>query len=203
MRTKTKALVLSGTIALSLFAYNVAGVTTPNSPPAKTEPIVATEAYIDQAALITALTETPELVGLTGQVAKTVGYTDAKWYGDKEYEMTVTGEFKLGIDTEDLDISVNGNTITVRLPQPELLTADFPFDTSVITKDVGLLRNDLDEAELQAMYGKARAGAINEIKADDGAFERAEDVIERTIERVIVMVTTDSGINVKFEEVAE
>ena len=205
MRHKTKLLALSGVTAASLFAYVGGGYHESNAP--KTEsltPVTATDAhYIDRDALITALTETPELVGLTGTATKTIGYSDAKWYGDKAYELIVKGTFKIGIDTEDLEVTTSGNVVTVRFPQPQLLATDFPFDIADIRKDVGLLRDDLTEAELQALYGEARTGAIEDIKRNRQAFEQAEDSVERSITSIIGMVTTDKGITVKFEEVTE
>jgi len=205
MRHKTKLIALSGITAVSLFAYVGGGYHESNAP--KTEsltPAIAESAhYIDHAALITALTETEELVGLTGTAAKTVGYNDAKWYGDKAYELTVKGTFKIGVATDDLDVSINGNTITVRFPQPKLLTTDFPFDIADIRKDVGLLRDDLTEAELQALYGEARTGAIEDIKRNRQAFEQAGSSVERSITKIIGMVTDGNTIKVKFEEVTE
>lgn len=208
MRHKTKLIALSGITAVSLFAY-VGGGYHESTPPTQTlKPVTATDAhYIDRDALITALTDTPELVGLTGTAEKTIGYSDAKWFGDKAYELTVKGTFKIGVATEDLEVTTAGNVVTIRFPQPKLLTTDFPFDIADIRKDVGVFRDDLTETELQALYGKAREGAVDDIKRNRQAFEQAEDSVERSIERIIGMVTdySEAGntITVKFEEVTE
>lgn len=202
MRTKTKALAIAGAIALSLFAYTHEAPT--HSTPTLTPVIEASPHYIDQAAIITALTESSELVGLTGTVEKTVGYSDSKWYGDKEYEMTARGTFKLGINTEDIEIATDAKEyrITVRFPLPKLIALDMPFDIADIRKDVGILRDDITEAELQALYGKAREGAVASIMADEEAFRQAEASVRRSIEELIGMVTDRSGaadIEIIFE----
>ena len=201
MRHKTKLIALSGITAVSLFAYVGGGYHESSPPPQTLKPVTATDAhYIDRDALITALTDTSELVGLTGTATKTVAYEDSKWFGDKAYEITVKGTFKIGVETEDLEVTTAGNVITVRFPQPKLLTTDFPFDIADIHKDVAWTRSDLTEAELQALYGEARTGAIDDIKRNRQAFERAEDSVERSIGRIIGMVTEGNTISVKFEE---
>ena len=204
MRHKTKLLALSAITAVSLYAY-VGGGYHESSPPTQTlKPVTATDAhYIDRDALITALTDTPELVGLTGTATKTVVYEDSKWFGDKAYELTVKGTFKIGVETEDIEVTTAGNVVTIRFPQPQLLATDFPFDIADIRKDVGLLRDNLNEAELQALYGEARTGAIDDIKRNRQGFEQAEGSVERSITKIIGMVTEGSTIKVKFEEVTE
>lgn len=160
------------------------------------EPIAIT---VDRAAVINALSTRSQIVGLTGKVAKTVTLNDSAWYGDKTYELAATGTFKLGVQTDDIIVSVKGNTVTVRFPQPKVISVDMPFDKAALKKDVGLLRKDLTEAELQAMYGKARESAVADIKRDRQAFDKAEDSIETTIEKLMAPI---SGVEVvKFEEV--
>jgi hypothetical protein len=65
-----------------------------------------------------------------------------------------------------------------------------------VTKDVGMFRSDLSEGELQAMYGKARTGATEDIKRNRQAFDKAEASVERTIEALIKPV--DGVKDVKF-----
>jgi hypothetical protein len=159
---------------------------------------VSTPHYVDKQAVINALSTRAQLVGLTGHVAKTIEYKDGKWYGDKTYKLAATGTFKLGVSTADISVSTHGNTVTVKFPQPKIISVDMPFDKAAISKDVGMLRKDLNEADLQAMYGKARTGAIDDIKRNRQAFDRAEVSVERTIEALIKPV--DGVGAIKFEE---
>jgi hypothetical protein len=48
-----------------------------------------------------------------------------------------------------------------------------------------VFRKDISEAQLQAMYGKARTGAVDDIKRNRQAFDKAEASVERTIEALI------------------
>ena len=146
------------------------------------------EVTVDKQAVINALNTRAQIVGLTGKVAKTVTLNDSAWYGDKTYELAATGTFKLGVDTDDITVITRGNTVTVRFPQPKVISVDMPFDKAALKKDVGLLRKDLTEAELQAMYGKARESAVADIKRDRQAFDKAEESIERTIEKLLAPI---------------
>jgi hypothetical protein len=160
------------------------------------EPI---EVTVDRAAVINALNTRAQIVGLTGKVAKTVTLSDNAWYGDKTYELAATGTFNLGVDTSDLRVTTRGNTVTVRFPQPKVISVDMPFDKAALKKDVGLLRKDLTEAELQALYGKARESAVADIKRDRQAFDKAEESIETTIEKLLTPIPGAENIDVEGE----
>jgi len=190
-----------GTLMVASLA--VAGglyVNTVFDPGAEPIPVEQTAAqYVDKQAVINALSTRAELVGLTGKVAKTIEYKDDAWYGDKTYKLAATGTFKLGVSTADIRITTHGNTVTVKFPQPKIISVDIPFDKARVSKDVGVFRKDLDEAQLQAMFGKTRTGAIEDIKRNRQAFDKAEASVERTIEALVGAV--DGVKHVKFEEV--
>jgi hypothetical protein len=169
--------------------------------PSKTEvvPVEKTAAhYVDKQAVINALSTKAEIVGLTGKVAKTTEYHDDQWWGDKTYKLAATGTFKLGVSTSDIRITTQGNTVKVKFPQPKIISVDIPFDKARVSKDVGMFRKDLDEAQLQAMFGKTRTGAIEDIKRNRQAFDKAEASVERTIEALVGQV--DGVKNIEFVE---
>ena len=144
--------------------------------------------YVDKQAVINALSTKAELVGLTGKVSKEVEYHADKWWGDKTYKLAATGTFKIGVSTQDIRITTHGNTVTVKFPQPKIISVDIPFDKAKVSKDVSWTRKNLDEAQLQAMFGKARTGAIDDIKRNRQAFDKAEASVERTIEALVGQV---------------
>jgi galactitol-specific phosphotransferase system IIB component len=154
--------------------------------------------YVDKQAVINALSTKAQIVGLTGKVAKTITLKSDKWYGDKTYELAATGEFKLGVDTSDIIVTTHGNTVNVKFPQPKIISVDIPFDKAELSKDVSWTRKDINETELQAMFGKARTGAVEDIKRDRQAFDKASDSVERTIEALIESV--DGVENIEFME---
>lgn len=194
--TAITALALVGGIYVGMTASNLAKPAPELTPVRTAEPIAVT---VDRAAVLSALNTRAQIVGLTGKVAQTVNVNDSAWYGNKAYELAATGTFKLGVDTDDITVITRGNTVTVRFPQPKIISVDMPFDKAAISKDVGLLRKDLTEAELQAMYGKARSSAIADIKRDRQAFDKAEQSIERTIERLLAPIPGAENIDVEGE----
>ena len=161
-------------------------------------PLVEPE-YVDYQAVIDALSSEAQIVGLTGQTEKTVKHESSKWYGSRAYTMTIHGEFKMGIDTEDIQISTNRNTITVKFPQPKLISADFPFDKATIGKDVGLLRKNLSDEELQFLYGKARESAIEEIKSDESVKSQSVIGIEKAIDGLLNQIHNVDEVNFELE----
>lgn len=187
-----------GTLALATGIYLGSTLASPTASPTPA-PLATPTATIDEAAVISALQSKGQLVGLTGKVAKTVTLSNDEWYGDKTYRLTAKGSFKIGVNTDDISVSTRGNTVTVRFPQPKIISVSLPFDKAAIEKDVGLLRKDLSEAELQAMYGNARKGAVEEIKRDRQAFNEATESVERIIERLVAPVQNVE--NIEFTEV--
>jgi hypothetical protein len=194
---KKKAVAVVTTVALAGGIYAGSFLTKPTETVTPVEPSPVAH-YVDQQAVINALSTKAQIVGLTGKVAKTITLKADKWYGDKTYELAATGEFKLGVNTSDIIITTQGNTVNVKFPQPKIISVDIPFDKAELSKDVSWTRKDINETELQAMFGKARTGAVEDIKRDRQAFDKASDSVERTIEALIESV--DYVDNVKFEE---
>jgi hypothetical protein len=192
---KKAALVATATLAGGIYLGSVATqlheTWTPVTP-------VEAPHYVDKQAVINALSTKAQLVGLTGKVAKTIEYKDNAWFGDKTYKLAATGTFKLGVNTSDIIVTTQGNTVTVKFPQPKIISVELPFDKAHLSKDVGMFRKDISEGELQAMYGKARTSAIDDIKRNRQAFDKAEQSVERTIEALVGQV--DNVKNIEFVE---
>ncbi|MFU8688453.1 DUF4230 domain-containing protein [Rossellomorea sp. FS2] len=185
MLKRTKRHILTFALGVGITATTVALYTPSNADSTTKLAPVQAKQLVDKDAIIDALTETPELVGLTGDISKTVRLTDDKWFGDKTYELTLEGTFKLGVATDDVSITTQGNTVIVRLPQPRIIAVDLPFDKAAISKDVGLLRQDLSESELQALYKVAREQAVADVKVNAKAREEAEEAVENALEELI------------------
>ena len=185
MLKRTKRHVITFALGVGITATTVA-LYTPSIADSTTKlaPVQAKQ-LVDKAAVIDALSETPELIGLTGDISKTVRLTDDKWFGDKTYELTLDGTFKLGVSTDDLDVTVRGSTVVVKLPQPRIIAVDLPFDKAAIKKDVGLLRQDLSESEMQALYKEARKQAVADVKVNVKARAKAEGAVEHALEDLI------------------
>jgi hypothetical protein len=196
IRMKKKAVAVVTTVALAGGIYAGSFLTKPHEVLTPVEPAPVAH-YVDQQAVINALSTKAQIVGLTGKVAKTITMKNDKWYGDKTYELAATGEFKLGVNTSDIIITTQGNTVNVKFPQPKIISVDIPFDKAELSKDVSWTRKDISETELQAMFGKARTGAVEDIKGNRQAFDKASDSVERTIEALIQPI--DGVEDVEFD----
>lgn len=186
MKRATKPLLI-GSLVLAGAIYANATFA-PAQPSATVAPVVDAKHYVDRQAVINALSTESQIVGLSGRIEKSVTLSDDKWYGAKTYDLTLAGEFKLGVDTDKVEITTKGNTVVVRFPHPKIISVDMPFDNAVISKDVGWARKDIDESELQGLYGKARSAAIDEINANEEAMNKAADSVEDTLEDIIEAV---------------
>jgi hypothetical protein len=188
IRMNKKAVAVVTAVALAGGIYAGSYLTKPHETVTPVQSAEQTAVYVDKQAVINALSTKSQIVGLTGKVSKTITLKADKWYGDKTYELAATGTFKLGVDTGDIIITTQGNTVKVRYPQPKIISVDIPFDKAELSKDVSWTRKDINETELQAMFGKTRTGAVEDIKRDRQAFEQASDSVERTIEALIESV---------------
>jgi hypothetical protein len=197
IRMKKKAVAVATTVALAGGIYTGSFLTKPHETVTPVEPAPVAH-YVDKQAVINALSTKAQIVGLTGKVAKTITLKSDKWYGDKTYKLAATGSFKLGVDTSDIIVTTQGNTVNVKFPQPKIISVDIPFDKAELSKDVSWTRKDISETDLQAMFGKARTGAVEDIKRDRQAFDKASDSVERTIEALIVSV--DGVDKIEFVE---
>ena len=194
---KKKAVAVVTTVALAGGIYAGSYLTKPHETVTPVQIAEQTAVYVDKQAVINALSTKAQIVGLTGKVSKTITMKDDQWFGDKTYKLAATGEFKLGVNTSDIVITTQGNTVNVKFPQPKIISVDIPFDKAELSKDVSWTRKDISEGELQAMFGKARTGAVDDIKRDRQAFEKAGDSVERTIEALIESV--ENVENVEFD----
>ncbi|EGI2114772.1 DUF4230 domain-containing protein [Listeria monocytogenes] len=182
----------AGAIIVGSLTFTLGG-NRAESPEASTPaPIVLHEETI-----VNALTESAQLVTLTGKAEKTERYSDAKWYGKQEAMVNVRGTFKLGVNTKDIEISTVGNVVKVTLPQPKLITLSLPYDNMTITNDSGLWRKDVDEPQLKALYSEAKSEIKADIANDKRAQDKAEASAEKTVGSIILKI---NGVEfVKFE----
>jgi hypothetical protein len=155
---------------------------------------------VEYNSVVRALNSETQFVGLSGKIEKRVRSVDDKWYGDRTYDLTVRGDFKLGVDTKDIEVSTKGNTVTVRFPHAKVISASIPFDKAIINENVGVMRKDFTTAESQAIFGKARKAAVKEVGSDKGLKDTAETSIGRTLTRLIKEVPNVDEVNVEVAE---
>lgn len=124
-----------------------------------------------------------ELVTVKYVMEKVVILEDVKWYpgGDSRVLLVARGVVKAGVDLKQLqadDISVNGKSISLRLPTARITDAYLDDkETRVIERTTGLLRlfdKDLEQTARQTAVGDIHRSARNSGILKD-AEERARD----------------------------
>jgi hypothetical protein len=155
---------------------------------------------VEYNSVVRALNSETQIVGLSGKIEKRVRSVDSKWYGDRTYDLTVRGDFKLGVDTKDIEVSTKGNTVTVRFPHAKVISADVPYDKAIINENVGVMRKDFTTAEAQAIFGKARKDAVKEVGKDTVLAESAEVSIGKALRKLIEQVPNVDEVNVEVSE---
>lgn len=153
---------------------------------------VPTENVVDKQTVIKALTEQAQIVGLDGVIEKEFRYTDAKWFGDKTYAMTLHGTFKTGFNiaelTEDNVVITENNEVIISTPDITLIALEIPYDRIEIAKDVGVLRKDFTETDRQLLYAKASASIRAEIMADEAVRKQSVTASQNAIEAILTLV---------------
>jgi hypothetical protein len=114
----------------------------------------------------------------------------------EEVTVVAAGDVEAGVNLADLgrdDVRVDGETVTIRLPEPEILSVSLDEDeTRVYDRDFGLLNVRPDDALVE----EARAAAVDRIEET----ARDEDILDeagQNAENSIRAFVTSLG----FEEV--
>lgn len=160
---------------------------------------VSSPPTVERAAVLSALSTKAQIVGLTGRVEKAVAIDESDWYGARRYDITWRGEFKLGVNTADIGVRTEGNRIYISVPAPQLIALSLPFDEAIIKKDVGFLRSDLTEAQLQALYSEAEADVTSAILADKESQGKAVGGVEQSIRALLAPAIAEGDAEVVFE----
>jgi hypothetical protein len=120
-----------------------------------------------------------ELVTVKHVMEKVVVLEDVKWYGGNRVLLVAHGVVKAGVDLGRLkegDITVSGQTVTIRLPPAQIIDAYLDDkQTRIIERSTGMLRlfdKDLEQVARQNAVADIRTAArVNGILKD--ADERA------------------------------
>jgi hypothetical protein len=153
---------------------------------------VPTTQIVDKQAVIKALKERLQIVGLEGKVEKEFRYTDAKWFGDKTFAMTLNGTFKTGFNIADITVDnvviTEDNEVIINTPDITLIALEIPYDKIVIDKDVGALRKDFTEVDRQLLYAKASASIRKQIESDVEVRKESEEASQHAIEAILTLI---------------
>ena len=169
------------------------------APPTPIEEKLPEAEVLSREAVVRVLSKKGEIVGLSGDIDKRLQVDDSKWYGEKSYDISLLGEFKLGIETKDVKVSTTGNTVTLTFPHPKLISVSAPYDEAIIHSEAKGVRKDFTTEEEQAIYRQARKEAVKEIKANEYFAEEAEESIGEILRGLISQVPGVDEIKIEVE----
>ena len=102
----------------------------------------------------------------------------------EEVTLVAAGDVEAGVNLADLgqdDVRVNGETVTIRLPEPEILSVSLDEEeTRVYDRDFGLLNVRPDDALVEEAR-HAAADKIEETARDEDILDQAEQNAENSI----------------------
>ena len=98
--------------------------------------------------------------------------------------LIVVGEVEAGVDLSSLgadDVRVDGGTVTIRLPEPEVFSASLEEDeTRVYDREFGLLNLRPDDELVEQARAEAER-RVEEAARENGILEQAETNAEESI----------------------
>lgn len=130
----------------------------------------STQRILGTATVLQQVQTLSELVTVKYVMEKVIIFEDVKWYpgGDSRVLLVAHGIVKAGVDLKQLqpgDISVNGKSLSLRLPPPRITDAYLDDkETRVIERTTGLLRlfdKDLEQTARQTAVGDIHRSARN------------------------------------------
>lgn len=120
---------------------------------------------------------------------------------DRKFWIEYTGIAKIGIDMSKVNMEINGNNITVTLPNAELLDIDIPENDlnkkSYIKSQDGLIKNKITADEQTAAINSAQAKMAESVKSNKTLLLNAQNRAKKLIENYIKKLGEIS--NVKYQ----
>lgn len=109
-----------------------------------------------------------------------------------EYEGVVT----LGINMDELQIHVSGDSVTIDMPQVRILSSEFGEidpDSYYTSEDSWFIHNQISTEEQNEAVHKSQEEMKNKIMNDAGLIAKAEGKIKQTIEQYINQIGQLNG----------
>ena len=126
-------------------------------------------------------------------VAKSDKTADSWFQTDRKFWIEYTGIDKIGIDMSKVNMEIDGNNITVTIPEAELLDIDIceedlNEDSYIQSADGFLIKNKITADDQTAAINDAQEEMAKSVKSNNtlmiNAQERAKDLIENYINKM-------------------
>ncbi len=160
------------------------------------------EKVVEKETVMNAIRNEIQLVGLVGDVSKTIIYEDNKWTGKKEYHMQVNGTYKLGYNMKELlfqkeriIVDEYEGIVTVVAPNVKIIALMLPFDDIKIKEKTGWLRKDITDQQKQEMYKQARKKIITDIENNTHTIDQAHKQTNQALREIFMKIDGMEKVN--------
>lgn len=155
---------------------------------------------LEKQTVINKLTESFQVVGITGKIEKDFTYSNNKWNGKKQLNIKLHGAFKIGFNIADIErenISISGNHVTVDMPKLKLISLELPYDDIEIVKELGIFRTDFSEEDRQLIYSTARISIVEEIMKDETFMNNALVSNQKALKAILMLIPQVESVSFK------
>ncbi len=160
------------------------------------------EKVIERETVMNAIRNEIQLVGLVGDVSKTIIYEDNKWTGKKEYHMQINGTYKLGYNMKEIlfqkervIVDEYEGIVTVAVPDVRIIALELPFDDIKIKEKTGWFRNDITDQQKQEMYKQAKNKIITDIENNTHTIDQAHKQTNQALREIFMKIDGVKKVN--------
>lgn len=114
---------------------------------------------------------------------------------DRKMWIEYEGKATIGIKMSDVEISISGDTVTIKMPNAEVLSTDYTFkeDAYIVSSDGFIWPNKISTEDQQAGVVKGQEEMLSAINENKALFLKAEDKARELIENYINKIGAASG----------
>lgn len=186
-------------LTMSIIAVMLSTVSTHSADePPEDVPAVTVDQIVSQ------LHTVEELVSLKVAVSGIVSGTQPGarfWQGESSLVLLVRGQAIYGVDLSGVDVAVNGDRVTITLPEPRIIDHWVDVDrTETWQRRAGRFRCDDAQSLEQACWSSAKA-IILEAAAQDRHREMARIRIERIIAELLRDAPAHTSVQVRWSQI--
>jgi hypothetical protein len=133
------------------------------------EQIAESKYIISEEMIMSKLKSKSQIVSLQQDLSKKDTYVDKNFFGERDTEITIHGNYKFGLETKGIQIKHIDNEngiIFLHIGKPSLISLDIPFDQIKFDKTQGWLRMSMDDKEEKTFYKAVHKNIEKELLSD-------------------------------------
>lgn len=141
-----------------------------------TEQISSQKYIISEELIMGKLKAKSQIVSIEQSFNSKSTLVDDNWLGERETELKVKGNYKMGLNTNEIEVKHVDNTsgvVYIKLPDPVIISLQLPYDDIGIDKTKGFLRLSMNEDEEKNFYKSVEKEIRNKLNKDKEIHKQA------------------------------